>query len=313
MLLLVFCGWFPMTRSLFQDVDHRFVARIDLSSDSRWQDRKSTADANIISVLCLVSVGASLLLPVVISELQRFDRRAEDLRWHHQEGGYSTENPTLAKVFGSKYLRDFRRVMTYILTFGPARLPALSEESQKSQGQPRAFSGFRFLLQFLNPPLEELPLRFLLGQRQRFLIRSPSFSRPVQPAVHIGTSGMRQVVIRQSAMLQHCLDMGQTHLWTIAHGDSHGAIEKHHRRRLNSHQLVVKRNNLSPVGGGGRFRLGMNGSNRSLQCVRTEAAGFQGSLYQCHSLVDLFAVPERAVLVFQQNQLSRRRGPRTAT
>src|SRR5579885_3668613 len=107
MLLLVFCGWFPMTRSLFQDVDHRFVARIDLSSDSRWEDRKSTADANIISVLCLGSVGASLLLPVVIPNASVLIGGRRDLQWHHQEGGYSSENPMLAKVFGSNYLRTF--------------------------------------------------------------------------------------------------------------------------------------------------------------------------------------------------------------
>jgi len=37
----------------------------------------------------------------------------------------------------------------------------------------------------------------------------------------------------------------------------------------------------------------MNGCNRSLQCVRAEAAGFQGFLHQYHSLRDLFAVPEQ--------------------
>ena len=33
-----------------------------------------------------------------------------------------------------------------------------------------------------NPPLQELPPRFLLGQRQRFLIRRPSLSCP--PSLH---------------------------------------------------------------------------------------------------------------------------------
>lgn len=85
------------------------------------------------------------------------------------------------------------------------------------------------------------------------------------------------------------------------------------RRRLNSYQLVVKRNNLPPVGRIGRLRLRMNGRNRGLQCVRAEAAGLQGFLHQSLSLSDLFAVPERAVLIRQQDQLSGRRGPRGAT
>ena len=35
----------------------------------------------------------------------------------------------------------------------------------------------------------------------------------------------------------------------------------------------------------------MNGRNRSLQCVRAEAVGYQGSLHQCHSLRDLLRLP----------------------
>src|SRR5271157_5038359 len=84
-------------------------------------------------------------------------------------------------------------------------------------------------------------------------------------------------------------------------------------RRLNSYQSVVKRNNLPPVGRSDRFRLRMNGRNRSLQCVRAEAAGLEGFLEQCHSLRDLLPVPERAVLILQQYQLSGRRGSRGVT
>ncbi len=99
-------------------------------------------------------------------------------------------------------------------------------------------------------------------------------------------------------MFQHRVDMPQTGLWAIAHGNCHGTIQMCNWRRVNSYQLVVKRNNLPPVGRSGRFRLRMNGRNRSLQCVRAEAAGTQGFLHQCHSLRDLFAVPEQAVLIF---------------
>ena len=77
-------------------------------------------------------------------------------------------------------------------------------------------------------------------------------------------------------MFQHRVDMLQTGLWTIELRDGYGTVEMDNRRRLNSHQLVVKRNNLPPVGHSGRFRFRMNGRNRSLQRVRAEAAGFQG-------------------------------------
>src|ERR1700735_5830310 len=77
---------------------------------------------------------------------------------------------------------------------------------------------------------------------------------------------------------------------------------------------VVKRTKLPPVGPSDRFRFKMNGRDRSLQCLSTEAAGVQGFLQQCHSLRrDLLPVPERAILSFQQNQLSGRRGSRGVT
>jgi len=127
-----------------------------------------------------------------------------------------------------------------------------------------------FLFQLPNPLLQELPLWFLLSQRQRLLIRSTSLSGPAEPAVHIGTGGMRQVIICQFAVFQHRVDIRQTGLWTIAHGNGHGTIELYNWRRLNSYQLVVEHNDLPPVGRGDGFRLGMNGRNRCLQRVRAE-------------------------------------------
>jgi hypothetical protein len=41
--------------------------------------------------------------------------------------------------------------------------------------------------QLPNPLLQKLPLRFLLGQRQCFLIRAPGLRGPSQTAAHIGT------------------------------------------------------------------------------------------------------------------------------
>ena len=44
-----------------------------------------------------------------------------------------------------------------------------------------------FLFQLPNPLLQELPLWFLLGQGQSFLIRGPGLRRPAEPAAHIRT------------------------------------------------------------------------------------------------------------------------------
>jgi hypothetical protein len=112
--------------------------------------------------------------------------------------------------------------------------------------------------------LQELALWFLLGQRQSFLIRGPSLSGLAEPAAHIGAGGMRQIIIGQFALLEHLVDMRQTGLRSIAHGDRYGAIELNRGRRLNSCQLVIQRDNLPPVGRRDGFRFGMNGGNRSL-------------------------------------------------
>jgi hypothetical protein len=56
-----------------------------------------------------------------------------------------------------------------------------SGERKKSTAAPN------FLFQLPNPLLQELPLWFLLGQRQSFLISGPGLSGPAEPAVHIGT------------------------------------------------------------------------------------------------------------------------------
>ena len=88
----------------------------------------------------------------------------------------------------------------------------------------------QFLFQLPNPLLQELPLWFLLGQCQSFLIRGPRLSCPAKPAVHIGAGRMRQIVICQFALFQHRVDMRQTGLWTIAHCNCHGTIELYNWR-----------------------------------------------------------------------------------
>src|SRR5258708_3988919 len=57
-----------------------------------------------------------------------------------------------------------------------------------SPTHPPPFPYLQLLLcQLPDPPFQELPPRLLLGPRQSFLIGSPSFSGPAEPAVHICT------------------------------------------------------------------------------------------------------------------------------
>jgi hypothetical protein len=89
------------------------------------------------------------------------------------------------------------------------------------------------LFQLPNPLLQELALWFLLGQGQRLLIGRTCLGGPAEPAVHICAGGMGQVIIRQFALFQHRIDLRQTDLWAIAHGNGHGTIELYNGRWLN--------------------------------------------------------------------------------
>ena len=127
-------------------------------------------------------------------------------------------------------------------TFWRAGCPAFTIIVERPDRNSTSCPGnFSFLFQLPNPLLQELPFGFLLGQRQSFLIRGPSLGCPAVPAVHLRAGRMRQVIICQFAQFQHRIDLSQTSLWTIAHGNGHGTIELYNGRRLNSYQEVVKR------------------------------------------------------------------------
>jgi hypothetical protein len=98
--------------------------------------------------------------------------------------------------------RKFGRAVVEVRE-GVGERPHFSQRTRE-MGHPAGIH-LRFLLtsllfQLPNPLLQELPLRFLLGQGQRFLIRRPSLGCPAEPAIHICTGGMRQVIIGQVAL-----------------------------------------------------------------------------------------------------------------
>ena len=65
--------------------------------------------------------------------------------------------------------------------------------------------------------------------------------------------------------------------------------------------------------GQGTFAVNLNREGTIAGYYVDGSGGAQGFLHQCHSFGDRFAIPARAVLIRQQNQLCRRRGPRRAT
>src|SRR3954462_12728845 len=78
--------------------------------------------------------------------------------------------------------------------------------------------------QFGNSSLQKAPLRFLLRQAERSLIGSAGVKRSPEAATEIGPRRMRKVVILQLAARKQAMDETQPRRWTIAHGQSDGAI-----------------------------------------------------------------------------------------
>src|ERR1700677_1987269 len=68
----------------------------------------------------------------------------------------------------------------------PCFLWLRSRSSSDSRWGDRKSTATLFFFQLPKALLQEFTLWLLLGQRQSFLIRGPSLSRPAEPAAHIG-------------------------------------------------------------------------------------------------------------------------------
>src|SRR5208337_1055584 len=80
---------------------------------------------------------------------------------------------------------------------------------------------------------------------------------------------MRQVIIGQFAMFQHRVDMRQTGLWTIAHCNCHGTIERKYAHETNQHGITPSLLEKVPVGPSGPSSARRTGSRApsSTVCV----------------------------------------------
>ena len=124
---------------------------------------------------------------------------------------------------------------------------------------------------------------------------------------------MRQGVVGEIAARQDRVDQRETGGGAVAHRDGRGAIELDDRRGIRADEDVVEAGDLPPVGPVRRRRLGVDRRDRRLQRVRPEAPRRQRALDQRRSLGDLRAVPQRAILLVQQDDLAvRGRAPGAA-
>src|SRR5258707_275374 len=94
--------------------------------------------------------------------------------------------------------------------------------------------------------------------------------------------------------------------WTEGHGDGDGAIELDHRRWGELGELCVELDDARPARFLGGERSGMAGGDGGLECVRaTAAAELSGTLERGKATADEELVPECAVLIEEEDGLTR--------
>nr|QPG01997.1 hypothetical protein WM98B_00144 [Acinetobacter nosocomialis] len=114
------------------------------------------------------------------------------------------------------------------------------------------------------PPLEEATLGRLPDQRQRASVGRPRLLGSPQASAQVGAGGVREVVVGQLAAAEDRVERGQPRRGIVVHRHRNGAVQFHHRRRLEPQQQVIEGDDLRPVGGGGGGRLGMDGRDGRL-------------------------------------------------
>jgi len=83
-----------------------------------------------------------------------------------------------------------------------------------------------FLLrQFAQPSIKKAPHRFLSRKAQGLFVSGSRFRCSSEPATHIGSRGVRKVVVSQIAAQQNGIDKCQTSRRSIPHGHGDGTVK----------------------------------------------------------------------------------------
>src|SRR2546423_163304 len=115
---------------------------------------------------------------------------------------------------------------------------------------------------------------------------------------------MGKVVVGQIAAGEDRVDQLQTGGGTIAHRDGDGAVQLDDRRGLGAQEQIIKSSDLAPIGGARGWGICVNRRDRRLQGVGAETLRRERLPYQRKALGNLFAVPKRAVLILEQDDLA---------
>ena len=154
---------------------------------------------------------------------------------------------------------------------------------------------FHFLLmrlQLAQPPLEEILFDAICSQASRLLVCCCGLPVAIQPTQEIRARGVEQVVFIERALLSEVINSFQTVLYPRAHRDGYGVVERDHRRRIQGHQLFVKRRDLLPISFRCSASLSVQSGDRGLQLIGPDRAKPESLFDQFQSLGNRGSIPE---------------------
>jgi len=142
------------------------------------------------------------------------------------------------------------------------------------------------------------------GERVCLAVRLRRLVVPAEAAQQVRAGRREQVIAGQRPGAGQGVHEGESRRRPVGHAHGDGPVQLDHGRRRELAELGVQPGDQPPVGVSGPRGGRVAGGDRRLQLVRPGVAGFGGGLEDLTALVDLRAVPSRAVLVLQGHQVS---------
>ena len=112
-----------------------------------------------------------------------------------------------------------------------------------------------------------MPLGAVVGARDRVLVGTRGLGKTAQAPEQIGADGVEHMRVAQRLTVE-TVDDRQRRRRSRGLGDRDGAVEGDDRAGRAREQLIVKLQDLRPVGGGGDGRVAVDGVDRRLDLVR---------------------------------------------
>jgi hypothetical protein len=98
------------------------------------------------------------------------------------------------------------------------------------------------------------------------------------------------------------IEGGESDIRSVRHADGDGVADSRRRRRPDRQQRRVQGSDLGPVGLLDRRRLGVKGCDRRLKLKRPRRAERAGSIEERDTTIDQLVIPDRAVLIFEEDE-----------